>query len=275
MSRGRSLLVALVVLASGLLVSCGGGTTAVSIQTLRAAVRTTQAVSSERFTLEETVSSNGKHVTITGSGAVTADGKAVAVAMQIPGAGSIEIRLVDDTFFMNLDELPGVSGKLPDGKHWVRITSDEMQKLSGTSLQQLRDQAQDNSPSRSLAYLNGLSGDAENLGDEVVNGQRTTHYRASVDFGKAADDMPNLSDSMRQKLAKFGTVPVDLWVDDANRLVKMHFHMDGSAFSAPAGTTVDMTMTMTDFDAAVDVSAPPADDVADYADVVGQKSTSS
>ena len=63
---------------------------------------------------------------------------------------------------------------------------------------------------------------SQKLGDDTVGGQHATHYRASIDYAKVADKLPDAAARRRDELAKLGTVPADVWIDDQDRVVKMH-----------------------------------------------------
>jgi hypothetical protein len=244
--------------------ACGGGDTgqaAVSIETLQAAASNSQAAESSRFTMDMTVDVEGEAVTITVDGVMAGDGKTGELDISLPIVGSIEERIVDGVIYMNLGSFPGAPAEL-DGKQWVRLDPEQLKEQNGM-FGDLADQAESNSPKQGLEYLQGLSGDVENLGEETVGGQPATHYRASIDYTKVLEKLPNATDEMRDAFAKLGTVPADVWIDGQDRVVKMHLTIDGSAFGAGAGTA-EMTMELSDFGAPVDVQAPPEDQTVDF-----------
>ena len=113
-----------------------------------------------------------------------------------------------------------------------------------------------------LEFLQGLSGDVTKIGDDTVAGEHATHYRASIDGAKVAAELPDASSDLAGKLAKLGATPADVWINDDDRVVKMHFAMDGGAFGGSGGSA-EFTMEITDFGVPVDVQAPPADETVD------------
>ena len=115
--------------------------------------------------------------------------------------------------------------------------------------------------SRASSTCRALSGDVEKLGDDTVAGEHATHYRAAIDYARLAEKLPDSSE-VRDKLPKLGTVPADVWIDDDDRVVKMHMTIDAGAFGAGTGTA-EMTMEITDFGVPVDVQAPPEDETVD------------
>ncbi len=247
----------------------GGGMNAASIKTVQLAADNTEAAHSSRFTMTMDVVLGDRHLTIQGSGETSADGKRARIEMQVPGGGQLEELLVDDALYLNLDSLPFGGGQLPAGKHWIRIGFDDIAGQLGLNLDELRDQAQSGTPSNGLKYLEGLSGDVERIGDDTINGEHATRYRASIDYSLVAEKLPGLSDAAKQRLGKLGTVPADVWIDDHDRVVKMHYAIDGSAFGVAGSTagTAELTMEITGFDDPVDVQAPPSDEVIDLSDL--------
>jgi hypothetical protein len=251
--------------------ACGGGgggsDAAVSIKTLQAAVSNTQAAESSRFTMDITIDAGtrfgqaGVPMTVTVEGVMSGDGKTGQVSVSMPIVGSIEERIVDGVIYMNMGSLPGASAEL-DGKQWVKLDLEQL-KQQNSMFGDLANQAESNSPKQGLEYLQGLSGDVQNLGSETVAGQPATHYRASIDYTKLLDTLPDATAEMRDAFAKLGTVPADVWIDGQDRVVKMHMTIDGSAFGTGSGNA-EMTMQITDFGVPVDVQAPPADQTVDF-----------
>jgi hypothetical protein len=243
--------------------ACGGGgasDAAVSIKTLQAAVSNSQAAESSRFVMDMTVDVADEPVTIKVDGVMAGDGKTGELDVSMPVVGTLQERIVDGVIYMNLGSFPGAPAQL-DGKQWVKLDPEEL-KQNGM-FGDLAEQAETNSPQQGLEYLQGLSGDVQDLGEETVAGQPATHYKASIDYTKVLDRLPDASPAARDALGKLGTVPADVWIDGQDRVVKMHMTIDGSAFGAGAGTA-EMTMELTDFGVPVDVQAPPAEDTVDF-----------
>jgi hypothetical protein len=261
--KWRGALVAVVIALAIAVSACGsgGGTGAVvSIKTLRAAADNTQSAKSSRFVMDMKVDVSGEPVSINVDGVMAGDGKTGQLTINAPVLGSIEERIVDGVIYMNMGDL--AAGKLGD-RPWVKLDLDQLNQQSGGALSGVADQAQSNTPQQGLEYLQGLSGDVTKVGDDTVAGEHAVHYRASIDYAKVAAKLPDSASAVRDQLAKLGTVPADVWIDDSDRVVKMQMKIDASAFSAGAGTA-DMTMEITDFGVPVDVQAPPADQTTDF-----------
>ncbi len=252
--------------------ACGGGgggnDAAVSIKTLQAAVSNTQAAPSSRFVMDMRLQGGGDAFSLQGEGVTTGDGKQLQATVTLPTVGTLEERVVDDTIYMNLGDFGPAAATLPDGKKWVRLSLDDLQARTGLDFQQLLDQAKSNGPSQGLSYLQGLSGDVEKIGDDTIAGEHATHYRASIDYAKVAAKLPSSSAATADELAKLGTVPADVWIDDQDRVVKMHFTIDAGSTGVGAGTA-ELTMEITDFGVPVDVQAPPADETTDLSSLSG------
>lgn len=263
MSR-RAALAGLVLAFAIVVAACGGGGTsgnaAVSIKTLQAAASNSQAAPSSRFTMDMKLDVHGEPMTITLDGVAAGDGRTGEFKIAMPVVGTIEERIVDHVIYMDLGSFPGAPADLA-GK-WVKLDLDQLKQQNGM-FGDLANQAETNSPNQGLEYLKGLSGDVQDLGQEDVNGQPATHYRASIDYSKVLDELPNASQQTRDALSKLGTVPADVWIDGQDRVVKMHMTMDASAFGGGAGTA-DVTMQLSDFGVPVDVQAPPADQTVDF-----------
>jgi hypothetical protein len=244
--------------------ACGGGGTgdaAVSIKTLQVAASNSQAAESSRFTMDMTIGASGEPVTVTVDGVMAGDGDNGELKVSMPIVGDIEERIVDGVIYMNLGSFPGAPAAL-DGKQWVKLDHEQLKQQSG-AFGDLADQAESNSPQQGLEYLQGLSGDVQNLGQEDVGGRPATHYRASIDYTKVLDELPHASAQTRDALGKLGTVPADVWIDDQDRVVKMHMTIDGSALAGASGTA-ELTMELSDFGVPVDVQAPPEDQTVDF-----------
>jgi len=269
--KRRGLLAGIVVAAAVTLSACGGGgggsgDAAVSIDTLRAAASNTQAAESSRFTIDVAVDVAGHPTTITVDGVMAGDGKTGELEVSLPIVGSIQERIVDGVIYMNLGSFPGAADKF-DGKQWVKLDLEQLKQQNGI-FADLADQAESNSPRQGLEYLQGLSGDVEELGREDVDGQPATHYRASIDYTKVLDALPHASAETRDALAKLGSVPADVWIDGQDRVVKMHLTIDASGFGGGAGTA-ELTMRLSDFGVPLDVQAPPDDQTVDFSELTG------
>jgi hypothetical protein len=66
-----------------------------------------------------------------------------------------------------------------------------------------------------------------------------------------------------------GSVPVDVWIDDQDRVVKIETTVAPGSVAPFGNGSVSMTLEVTEFDVPVDVAPPPDDQVSDLGDLGG------
>jgi hypothetical protein len=181
--------------------------------------------------------------------------------MGIPGAddAKIEARLVDGVMYMNFGDLGSADGlsAVTGGKHWAKIDLAAFGPGAGGALGEAN-------PGGALEALRGAE-TVETIGTDTLRGTETTHYRATVDPAKALDQAPPaLRERVQAGLELFdGPLPVDVWIDGDGRARQITIDVD-----LPVGS-LSMTMEYYDYGVDVDVSAPPADDVFDFSQLLG------
>ncbi len=247
------------------LAGCGGGgdgTNAVSIKALKAAAAATAQAESMSFTVDQRVEFGGLQLSIHADGVGSADGKQAQLTATSSLTGDVEARLVDGVVYVKVGD--GALGNLfHSDKPWIRFDAGDSASGGGSPLGSLFDPMQGGTPKTGLELLKGVSGDVETVGDDTVAGRHAVHYRASIDYSKVGN-LPGLDDDAR---AKLGSVPVDVWIDDQDRVVKVQTTIDPSMIGVPdVGASVSMTMEVTEFGVPVDVQPPPADQVFDISD---------
>jgi hypothetical protein len=263
----------LIALVAVVAVACGGGGAGeASIKTIKAAADNTQAAGSEQFTIHMSLDAAGRHVEMNGSGVATTDGPRARVELDVGGVATIEEIVVDRVIYLSLDGLPG-AGALPDGKKWFSIDLDALAGQFGANLDDLFGQTRNSTPTQALEYLRALSGDVQTIGDDTVAGEHAVHYRAAIDYSKVVDELPDLPASVQEKLAALGTLPVDVWIDDHDRVVKMRYTVDAASLGTGVQGTAEITMEITAFDVPVDVQPPPPDEVVSVSDVLAGRDT--
>jgi hypothetical protein len=264
----RCTLVVLIGAVAVLAAACGSGSgpATISIGTLRAAAANSQAADTQTFAFTMGITSKGQHVDMTGSGTVASDGSAGHMTMDMGDLGKIEAIVTPDGLYYDMGALLG--DKLPAGKRWVYMSYDALSQKSGQDFRQLQDQSNQNS-TKALEYLKSTTGDVEKVGDDTVAGRPATHYVTHLDYAKFAEEkMPDATAAEKAQIAKLGTVPMDVWIDGDDRVVKMRFEMDGSSLGSSGGS-VTMTMEITAFGQPVDATPPPADQVIDISELLG------
>jgi hypothetical protein len=277
MKRAILLLAAVLVVAT----ACGGtsestsstpagetGSTSAQQAVLQAAAKGAE-LKSAHLSLTATMRGGAVNGTFTGDGAFA--GKKARMSMDLSdlGGGVIQGRM--DMVFANLVvymRFPAeLAQELPPGKQWIKFDLAKLGTTQGIDLAALFDQFSGSDPSRSLELLRAADPDFRAIGSETVRGVQTTHYRGTVDLERLAASAPaNLRDTYRRVIQLSGqkTVPVDAWIDDQGRTRRVRYeqHMQG-------GSTMELTEEFYDFGAPVNVSPPPADEVIDVTQLIG------
>jgi len=209
------------------------------------------------------------------AGELTFDMSKLFTGPNAPSAGG-PMRMIytkEDGHSVLYMSMPFLATMLPGGKTWVKADLDKLASTMGASYGQLVGQSSQN-PSDTLAMLRAV-GDVQKVGSETLDGTDVTHYRASIDLAKAAEQkgVPKTAvDRLRESGAP-AKLPVDVWVGDDDGLPrKMTMDYAAKTQGSPVATT--MTMTFSDWGSDVTVEAPPADDVFDATALAGKGSTS-
>jgi hypothetical protein len=174
--------------------------------------------------------------------------------------------------------LPALAGKLPEGKTWMKLDLKQIAQAHGVQLPQLSSLNETN-PSEFLRYLRASGGAVTRLGEEVVNGVPTTHYRATLSLARILDSYPAAdraaARSALSALGSAGAIPVDVWVDRQSRVRRMTMSIQvplpagvagategqGTTGSGALGATI--TVDFTSYGEVPPVVPPPAAEVFD------------
>ncbi len=198
--------------------------------------------------------------------------------------GDMEIKLVDNVLYMKL------MGE------WYESDTAELTSQAGGNVEEVDTACTQDAMQEKLVPSAMLS-DIEEVGDEDVDGESTTHYKAKVDVGKITDVSTEIAKECNQEDAAaeletggsqlsdmFETLDVELWIDgdDNVRKVKMDVDLDTGTLTgfedvemdayqsdamASLIITVSVTMTQSGFDEDVNIEAPtdakPMEDLLD------------
>ncbi|MEV5431158.1 LppX_LprAFG lipoprotein [Streptomyces sp. NPDC052701] len=177
--------------------------------------------------------------------------------------GTAQIRLVDKAMYIGGG---AEAAKEMDGKSWLKLDLSALG--AGKELNELGTAGQaDKNPAAESALLTGAK-DVKKAGTERVDGVETTHYSGTVtldDFRASLEDEEKATRERREKTIeqyeKMGVdeLTVDMWVDGEDHTKR--FRMRGDADKGP----LDMTITFFDVNKPVTVTAPPAEEVVDFA----------
>jgi hypothetical protein len=174
------------------------------------------------------------------------------------GADGMTEVFVPPTTYVKFPDATADSGALPEGKTWLALP-DRTTSASGPLAPGGGD------PADLLASLTAVSSGVTKIGAATIRGVPVTGFAIKVDPAKAAK-VPGADRAADEALAKtFGAteMPVDVWVDGHNlvRREKLTLLFPGRT-DAPAGAHLVVTTDYYDFGIRVQVSAPPASQVA-------------
>jgi hypothetical protein len=210
----------------------------------------------------------GQSMDMSGTGAFDAEKKQGQVSYTMNLAGQdIDMEMVF-AFPVIYMHFPAEMGPLPGGKTWVKMDLEKFGRQAGLDFGELM-QAGQSDPSQGLDYLRGVT-DVQAVGDEDVRGVPTTHYTGVVDLRSLGAENPELKAQLDQLVERSGIsrVPVEVWIDDNGFVRRMKQTLEGQS----SGLQMNMTMTtdLYDFGTDVSVEAPPADEVVDFQEILGQ-----
>lgn len=184
-----------------------------------------------------------------------------AASLGLPaGSGPLQAVLIGQVFYFK-----GLAGLSIPGKPWIKIDLAKVASAGGVA-----GQLQSLDPNSYLVQLRGVTGAVRDLGKEKVRGDNTTHYSFTVDLDKAAQLAPAAQKAGIEAAAK--TVvnkqePTEVWLDSKGRVRRLKQTVE-IASGALTGTT-NLTLEYFDFGTKVDASPPPADQTADFTQLVG------
>ena len=210
----------------------------------------------------------GQSVDMSGSGAFDAAKKQGHMSYTATVNGQdLDMRMIFAFPVVYMYFPPGIA-PLPGGKTWVKMDVDKLGRQEGFDVGELM-QAGTSDPSQGLDFLRGVSG-VQAVGEEDVRGVATTHYTGVVDMQNLGAKDSELKAQLDQFLEQSGisSIPVEVWIDGDGFVRRMKQTLEGN----DSGLQMNMTMTtdLYDFGTDVSVEEPPANDVVDYSELMGQ-----
>ena len=249
-----------VTLATGLaFAGCGGETKpdaskVGAVQLISSSVDAASQVETMRVAGNFSIASSGKPSKIALDGGIDFKNNSTSLKtsladLGIPGLDSaeVEIRLVGETAYIRVGDLVGgIGSALLGGKEWISM---DLSALGGESLASAN-------PANLLATLRGIA-DVKEVGSDTVRGKQATHYTGIINLGDAlgaapSSDKKEISSTFENLSKEF---PVDVWVDEQGRTVKLSTNGGGSE------NNFSFSLEFFDFGADLNISAPPAGDV--------------
>ncbi|ASW55320.1 LppX_LprAFG lipoprotein [Plantactinospora sp. KBS50] len=207
---------------------------------------------STSVTLTMTGTASGQKVQSHGVVALT-EPRGLEMTVQDPSEGEITVRMVGDAIFV---QVPKAQQAMLQGKKWLKMD------LGGKDSAEMAKQFDDMDPAKGVQRL--LDGtDVTVVGTETIDGVQTVHYATtgSVDSYLGQVDT-KLRKETQASLEKAGVkeIKTDLWVDEQYRPRRVHMVM---------GAVSDFTIEYSDYDKPVTVTAPPAGEVTDLSQLLG------
>jgi hypothetical protein len=213
---------------------------------------------------------------VPGEGQVSGDAamsmKPLAMSMKMTAQdsetkGPVEIRLVDNAMYIggNAD-----MAKEMDGKSWIKF---DMSALGGgkeLNADQLGAGQAEKNPASESTFLTG-SKNVKKVGTETVDGVKTTHYQGTVTLSDLKASLKDGNKTVRKQRQKsiegyekmgIDSMTMDMWVDGDDHTKQ--FRMRSDADKGP----LDMKITFLDINEPVKVTAPPAKETADLAEMM-------
>jgi hypothetical protein len=255
----------LVTLAAAGMLATGCGTTVAGTQspagTLAAAVTKT-GTQTARIAVTVSVKSTGMSMSFDITGAFDFAHSRGMLTMGAP-IGLTELFIAPKAYI----KFSGGSGPtLPNGKSWFEVDATGLPADASSPLGAL---GTTGNPKDLLTSLTAIAGSEQKLGTGTVRGVPATEYQLNIDPAKTEAKVPSAE---RASVGKFfqslgkGTLPVDVWLDGQNlvRRVQLSLRLPGGSGALGMSGNPQLTVTMDfyDYGAPVNVSAPPANQVA-------------
>ncbi len=180
--------------------------------------------------------------------------------------GTAEFRLVDKAMYIGGG---AAAAKEMDGKHWLKFDISKTGEKGPGQGAPGASQA-DQNPATESTFLTGAK-DVKKVGTETVDGVETTRYSGVVTLTDLKASLKGEGKATRERRGKsikqyekFGVdkLTMDMWVDGEDHTKQ--FRMKGDADKGP----LDMTITFLDLNKPVTVTAPPAKDTMDLAEMM-------
>jgi hypothetical protein len=235
-----------------------------------AAGEATQGARSARVTFTATLEGGAAEGTFTGEGAFTE--RRGRMTMDLSGLGgggafgSGKLEVIFDRLVVYLRFPPEVVQGLPGARAWLKIDLAALGAQQGIDFEQLL-QLNQSDPTEALVYLRAAGSDFREVGTERVRGAETTRYRGTIDLRKVAAQAPAQARKSYERVIELSgktELPMDVWIDEEGLARRIRFEQ-----RLPNGAALKMTQELYDFGADVDVELPPADQVTDLTELIG------
>lgn len=187
-----------------------------------------------------------------------ASGQALPPSMSDPTQSTIKVVSIGNKLWMSYPLLNSMlGGSAAKSKPWVAVDAAQLGVDAGDLAA-----SQGADPTQGLDLLAGLSGTAQLLGNEPIDGVPTTKYQGAITTDALTK---NLSKAQAADLvALMGAdkaIPVTIWIDEQNRARR--FDMTFRIAQQGTQMTMKASYTFAKFGEAVTIAPPPASQVGD------------
>jgi hypothetical protein len=212
----------------------------------------------EASTAHMKLTADAAGLNMTGEGDLKFGSSDAAISMDLnTSEGSMAMVLLDGALYMKLPQ------ELEPGKPWIKIdssTNSEIAKALGSMQEQLSKSVD---PRATLQEFE-KAGEITDSTEEEIDGKKVTHYTIDVDVQKMVDQQadPATKAEMQKAIdAGMKNLPVEVWIDKDG--LPARFAMEMAAPNGTGGTAkVKMQADYTDWGKPVNITAPPADQIA-------------
>ncbi|MCW2833644.1 MAG: hypothetical protein JWN68_1597 [Nocardioides sp.] len=202
----------------------------------------------EAETMGFTVSTTGGPAPLELTGQLRYEADGIEMSAATSGAQAFEMVMLDKILY-----IAGAGMPLPDGKKWLKVDLSDPNSLFG----QL---GKSTDPSAMFKAMEAPK-EFELLGTEEVDGVETNHYNVVMETASYAKAM-ELPTEMMQAMPK--EIVIEMWVDADNQPRKFRQELELPDMTGSGQKTKTTTEgTYFDFGSDVDISAPPAAEIAD------------
>ncbi|MCC3766230.1 DUF1396 domain-containing protein [Streptomyces sp. UNOC14_S4] len=232
---------------------------------VKRAARKSEEITSLSYSMSGKMPGTGD---VDGTAAIRMNPQAMQMKMKIKGAtaegsGQMEMRVVDGALYMRgSDETMGGDAK------WIKFDMGAMQAAGGADGKG-KVGSQPSNPADEASGM-GSAKDVTKVGEETIDGVKTTHYTGTVTLGQLRQELQSKPADVRERqeknLAEYekmgaDKIQIDMWVDgeDHGKQVRTR--------SATRKGQLDMTMKFLDVNKPVTVETPPASEVTDLAEL--------
>ncbi|WP_405572000.1 DUF1396 domain-containing protein [Streptomyces sp. NBC_01167] len=181
-------------------------------------------------------------------------------------SGDVEMRLVGGAFYVNGGK--EAAAEL-DGKSWIKFDLSAMGKGAGGQDPFAGVGRADRNPAEDSESLTAAK-DLRKVGPQRVDGVATTHYTGTVQLATMRQSLVNEDAATRKRREKsleeyekmgVSSLTMDMWIDGNDQTKQFRIRAKG------AKGPLDLTMTFLDYNKPVVVTAPPASETADLAEM--------